>query len=385
MLSASPVHDSLDAFVDATPVQRDRYVDLLRVASIGVVVLWHWVFSISHWQGGRLTMPNPIGDVPLLWAATWVLQVMPVFFFVGGYANGASWEAVRREDADWTTFARRRLSRLYRPVAAFIVVWAGFELVAHLVWPAYPGVVHYGMVVFVPLWFLGVYTGITLLTPLTHRVHERWHFGGIAVLAATILAGEFCRLQLGMAAWALPGSALVWVFAHQLGYFYRDGTLERLGRRGQTAVAAGGLGALAVMTTWGPYSHSMVAVRGEATSNMLPTSACIAALAVFQVGLAMLIRPAASRWLARRRVWRRVVTANAVAMTVFLWHMTAVLIVIGLAKLAGFPLATQPTARWWLERPIWLIAPGLVLAVAIAAFSPFELPKTGAQTSRPPA
>jgi hypothetical protein len=75
----------LDALVDATPATRDRVVDFLRATSICVVVLWHWSLSITHWDGDyALVMPNPIGYVPGKWAATWVLQVMPVFFFVGG-------------------------------------------------------------------------------------------------------------------------------------------------------------------------------------------------------------------------------------------------------------------------------------------------------------
>src|ERR671917_617263 len=89
---------AVDALVDATPASRGRVVDLLRAASICVVVLWHWSLSITHWRAdGSLTMPNPIGVMPGLWAATWVLQVMPVFFVVGGYANLAGWQAATRE------------------------------------------------------------------------------------------------------------------------------------------------------------------------------------------------------------------------------------------------------------------------------------------------
>ena len=54
-------------------------------------------------------------------------------------------------------------------------------------------------------------------------------------------------------------------------------------------MAVGGLTALVVLTNLGVYPHSMVAVRGEAVSNMFPTTACIAALAVFQVGVVMLL------------------------------------------------------------------------------------------------
>jgi hypothetical protein len=48
--------------------------------------------SVTQWNAlGALTMPNPIDRVPLLWLATWVLQIMPLFFFVGGFANYRSW------------------------------------------------------------------------------------------------------------------------------------------------------------------------------------------------------------------------------------------------------------------------------------------------------
>jgi fucose 4-O-acetylase-like acetyltransferase len=356
--------DTLDLLVDATPASRDRYVDFLRALSIAVVVLWHWVFSITHWRHGRLVMPNPIPSVPGLWTLTWVLQIMPVFFFVGGYANAAGWESTGRV-AD---FARRRLRRLYRPVAAFVLAWAAFDVLARLLWPAYPGVLRFGLVVFVPLWFLGVYTGVTLLTPWTHRLHERFGVAAAAALAAGSLLCDVARLRFGIGGAGLVGSACVWLFAHQLGYFYRDGSLLRIGRR----LALGGLLALAALTTFGPYERSMVATPGKAVGNMFPTTACIAALAVFQAGLAMLLRPAANRRLAQRRPWRRVIALNSVAMTVFVWHMTALVVVIGALKLAGIALPAHASAGWWLARPLWLAAPGVVLALLVALFRGIE-------------
>src|SRR5512133_949240 len=82
---------SLDRRVAATPAGRDRTVDLMRAVSIAVVVLWHWTGSVTHRRDGEIVMPNPINQVPLLWLATWVGQVMPVFFLVGGFANLAAW------------------------------------------------------------------------------------------------------------------------------------------------------------------------------------------------------------------------------------------------------------------------------------------------------
>jgi hypothetical protein len=126
----------LDALVDATPASRDRVVDLLRAASIGIVVLWHWALAVTHWRAdSALTMPNPVDEVPGLWAATWVLQVMPVFFLVGGYANLAGWHAVTRGGGDAGSFVRGRMRQLLAP----LIPWLGCWVVVDLAWQAAGG------------------------------------------------------------------------------------------------------------------------------------------------------------------------------------------------------------------------------------------------------
>jgi len=108
-------------------------------------------------------------------------------------------------------------------------------------------------------------------------------------------------------------------------------------------------------------------VRGAAASNMFPTSAAIAALAAFQLGLVMLARPWLARRLARRGTWRAVVAANGLAMPVFCWHMTALVVFLGAYQRAGLALAADPTVTWWLARPLWVAGPALVLAAILAA------------------
>ena len=372
MSSAPSATLSVDGLVDATPPERDRYVDFLRALSIGVVVCWHWMLSVTYWKKGSLTMPNPVGNVPLLWALTWVLQIMPVFFFVGGYANSATWDASQRNGDSVGAFYRRRLNRLLRPLVAFVLTWTAFEALAHLLVPGYHGILQYGIVVFVPLWFLGVYTGVVLLTPVTAALHRSCRALALVGFGSAIALSDLARFHYGIAAFGYANSALVWLFAHQLGYFYRDGTLARIGRQGQAAIALGGFTALVLLTGSGLYPHSMVSVGRDPISNMFPTTACIAALAVFQVGLTMLIRPTVSRWLERRSTWRVVVLANSVAMTVFLWHMTALLIVIAALAAGGLHPLSEPTAAWWLQRPLWLVGPGAVLAGFVALFARIE-------------
>lgn len=372
---------SVDALVDATPDSRDRYVDFLRALSIGVVILWHWVFSVTYVNSsGAITMPNPIGDVRLMWLATWLLQIMPLFFFVGGFANLATLDALERKaSADgrsvrWRDFAAKRLNRLFRPIAVFVALWAVADTMARLTIDGYTGVLHWGKVVFVPLWFLGMYTAVVLLAPFTAKLHRHVRELTLVVLGAAIVLADLGRFHFGINRLGLLNAALVWVFVHQLGYFWRDGTFTTWPRRSLWALAAAGLTALVVLTNIGVYPRSMVAVRGEAVSNMFPTTACIAALAVFQVAVAMLLRPAVERWLQKRRVWKGVVSMNAVAMTLFTWHMTALVAVLGIYRALGHDTLHRPTADWWAQRPLWLLAPGVVLAVLVALFARFELP-----------
>ncbi len=367
---------SVDGLVDHTPASRDRYVDFLRALSIGVVICWHWVFSVTHFgRHGALTMPNPIGEVRLLWLATWLLQIMPVFFFVGGYANLAGWEGVERSGGGWAAFARKRLERLLRPVFVFVALWAVGDTAARLSFPGYRGVLHWGMVVLVPLWFLGMYTFVVLLAPLTIRLHRSGREITVVVLGALIVLADLGRFRFHVGQLGVLNAGLVWLFAHQLGYFWRDGTLTACARRTLWAVACAGLTVLVVLTNIGVYPRSMVAVQGEHISNMFPTTACIAALALFQAAVVMLLRPAADCWLQRRSVWKAVVSVNAVAMTLFTWHMTALVTFLGLWRASGQALLTEPTVGWWFQRPLWLVGPAIVLAALVVLFARVELPR----------
>jgi surface polysaccharide O-acyltransferase-like enzyme len=362
----------LDALVARTPAHRDRYVDLLRVVAIGVVVVWHWSLSVLHWSGDRWVMPNPIHDVPGGWLATWLLQVVPVFFVVGGYANAAAWWAARRDGRGLTGYLSARLRRLLVPVAVFGAAWGVFEAVAHVAVPEYRGVLAYGLVVFTPLWFIAAYLWVVLLTPLTATAHARARWLTLGGLVVAVALADLGRFAVGVAALGWVNTALVWVLIHQLGYFYRDGTLTRLGRWAALGLVVAAAAALAVLTSLEAYPRSMVATVGQERSNILPTTVTIALVAVLQLGVVLLVRAPVTRWLRRPRAWRPVVAGNAVIMTVFLWHMTALLVVLATLGALGVALPAEPTAGWWLARPFWLVAPAPVLAVLVAVVGRFE-------------
>jgi surface polysaccharide O-acyltransferase-like enzyme len=320
-------------------------------------------------------MPNPIGHIPGAWMATWLLQVMTVFFLVGGFANYVGWRSVLRDGGGTSEFLVRRLRRLLMPAAVFVGVWAALEGALHLTVSGYRGVHEYGMVNFIPLWFLAAYVWVVALVPLTARVHDRWKELGVVALGALVVLADLLRFVYELEIVLYVNSGLVWIFVHQLGYFYGDRTFDRAPARRFTAILISGAVALVVLTSLPAYPRSMVATGGDEISNMFPTTAAIAALAMVQLGALMLVRKPVSRWLERRRPWKAVVGVNSVIMTIFLWHMTALLAAVWVIERAGLPLLGEPTAAWWAQRPLWFLVPGAFLVVLTAVFSRLERPR----------
>jgi fucose 4-O-acetylase-like acetyltransferase len=358
-----------------TPDTRDRYVDFLRLFSITVVVLGHWLMAVVTWQGSEFHTGNVIAMVPGLWLATWLLQVMPIFFFVGGFANLATIDALRRKRQGATEFIAGRIARLMRPVAVLLAIWIPFAFVLESLGFDQRVLGAATKLVCQPLWFIGVYLAVTALAPCMRNVHARFGVRALVALAGVIALVDVVRFGVHVDALGYLNVLAVWLFAQQLGFFYADGTLAPLTRTQLATIAAGALAALAGLTTFGAYPSSMVGLPGDRISNMSPPTACLAVLTVLQVALVMLVRPVAQRWLQRPRVWTVTVAGNGVIMTIFLWHLTAALVALCALQLVGFPQPEGGSAMWWATRPIWLVSAALPLVGLLALFARFERPR----------
>lgn len=125
--SMNPIQTTLKAaekLALATPPERNRYVDLLRALSILVVVFGHWLMAAPEVINGEIRIGHALTDIPWTRGLTWVLQVMPIFFFVGGYSNALGLRAARRKAIPYGKWLRDRLRRLIVPVLPVLVLWA---------------------------------------------------------------------------------------------------------------------------------------------------------------------------------------------------------------------------------------------------------------------
>ena len=374
---------SLKELAAATPSSRDRYVDFLRALSIGVVVFGHWLMAIVFYDQGRISGASALEVIPGIWVLTWILQVMPIFFFVGGFSNLVSLKAAYARGDTPGMFIRSRVERLMRPTIVFIASWVVLAFVLEHVFNLGPAVAHATALIAKPVWFLAVYVLVISLAPFMLALHQRFGVRVPLAMVAGTIAVDVVRIGYGVELLGYLNFAFVWLFAHQLGFFYADGTLTSLARRVFVVSAAAALGALVLLTNISVYSRSMVGVTGDGVSNNDPPSVCLIALTIWLVSLAMLARGAVSRWLQGARPWSAVIAANSMIMTVFLWHLTALLVAVVTAYPLGFPQYEGGTIAWWLSRPIWVVILSVLLAPLVLLFWKFEKPSFKPRAERP--
>ncbi|HEY2204251.1 MAG TPA: acyltransferase [Pseudonocardia sp.] len=353
----------------ATPVDRDRYADLLRLFSIGIVVLGHWVVALLTVNGaGEVSTSTPV------MLSTWVWQVMALFFFVGGFAHA---RALRRGPTTGR-FVRGRLARLLPPVVVMVAIWAVLAAAVDSVGFTRGDVgrdLAVGMHrITAPLWFLGVYLAIVLAAPVMMRLHGRFGLWRVvAWLTAASAVVDALSLGAGLPLIGYVNMLLVWLAVHQMGFGYADGTLARGGRPVAGALAAGGLAA-AVALVFGTSSYPvlMVGLPGNGVSNASPATCALLAQSMFLIGVALLLRPLGVAFAARPTVWLVVATGNSVIMTIFCWHLTACYLVQGVLLLSGTTLPGADTPAWLLALPGWLAACTAACAGLVVVFRRFE-------------
>lgn len=350
----------------ATPPDRDRSVDALRAFAILGVVLGHWLVTALVADGGRLRTSSPLAHMPWLAPISWVFQTLAVFFLVGGHVATKSYASARSRGTTYGRWLGTRLSRLFKPVAAVLGLWT-VATVGLLVTGADLKTVHALLkLVLSPLWFLLVFAALTAVTPLVTRVNPLWPL-------AVVLHVDLIRFGFGGPAWlGWANVAAGWLVPYTLGAAW---TLGELTRRSGWVLLAGGTAVTAGLVAWGGYPASMVGVPGASVSNLNPPTLAVVTFGLAQCGLALLLRERLRRAMRRPVLWAWVAFANLSAMTIFLWHQTALMSVTATGLLAGrLPgLHTTPDDLAWVAfRLAWLPVFALALAVCWAAFRSYE-------------
>jgi hypothetical protein len=367
---------------ERTPEKRNRAVDLYRAVAILFVVLGHWLLVAPVIRNGELELSILLAEQRWTQYATWLFQVMPVFFFVGGYANSLSWASAKRDRTKARAWASTRLARLLLPTVPLVMAWAVAAFIANRMGVSRELIDAASQAALVPIWFLAVYIMITVVVPISAAAWDRVGMLSVfALFAGAILVDAIAfGMDQGWLRWANYG--FVWLGVHQLGYWWHTSERTKTWAAGFIAL---GIAWLYVLIGHFGYPVSMVSVPGEAISNTRPPTTAMLAVGSVQIGVILLLEGPVSRWLLNVRPWSRVILLNQMIMSVYLWHITAMIAVVGIAVLlGGIGLEMQPgIAVWWYLRPIWIVCFVVALIAFVVTFLRFEAAPSAADAATP--
>ncbi|MGB3710720.1 MAG: acyltransferase [Erythrobacter sp.] len=363
---------------ELAPPERNRWVDFLRALSILAVVFGHWLMAGLYVdESGELLRGDLLSVSEWAHWLTWGFQVMPVFFLVGGYSNGVSWDAsIRKAEPGQTGIYRgwlaSRIQRLIAPTFPVLLLWAVLAVAMTQIGLPREQIRMATEAALIPVWFLAVYLLVTACTPLTHAAWRRFGWLSFAIYVPLAMMVDWLTFAVGVP--YINFTNFLWVFLaiHQLGFAWRERRFDN--RLMAFAWFAVGLAILVSITVYGFYPVSMVSAPGG-FSNSLPPTMALFALGVTQVGLVLALEPLGRKMLDNLNVWTATVLMNGMIMTVFLWHLTAFVLVMTVSWLAfgGTGLDSVPgSGHWWLTRPLWLGVYILALLPMIAVFARHE-------------
>ena len=338
-------------------MSRDLPVDLARVFAVVVVVVVHMLMIGVGLHDGELVVTQPLQQQSWYVPATVFGQVMPLFFALGGFATMTSY---RRHEPAAAEFIRKRTLRLARPSVPVFVVFALAGWLALLlgVDPHLVDLILQGAGT--PLWFFAAYLLCQACAPVMVRLHRRHPLITFAVLAACAVAVDTARRQSGHVSIGWLNFFFVWLFVQQLGFVYADGVFQR--RRWLTSgVFLASSALLAVLVVNRIYNTDML-------YNLNPPSVPLILLGIAQLALLVLLHPLLDRLMRARAAQVVVFAIGTRLMSVYVWHITCLLLVSGVALLIPHGLPDPGSAAWWASRPLVLLATfALIFLIALWA------------------
>jgi fucose 4-O-acetylase-like acetyltransferase len=344
--------------------QRDLVVDLIRTACVVLVVIVHVTMVGVGSDSSGLRVTSPLQELPWYVAATWIGQVMPLFFVVGGFASAVGWRSTVARGGGARDYIATRLVRLYRPaVPLFAVLTVGLGIATALGTPT-DLLRELAFGIGSPLWFLAAYGITQCCVPLMARLHATAPWRTLAALLLLATAVDAVRLGTGVAEVGLLNLGPVWLFAQQLGFLWADGWFARRSKALLALIAVVAYVLLVPITSVGLWAPDMLQ---DLNPPMLP----LALLAVGQACLVQLVHAPLTRLMHTRPAQAVVFLLGRDGMTIYLWHLPLFILLNGIGLLVGLPFPAPGSGTWWATRVIAvvvLLAATLGVARAVRRF-----------------
>jgi fucose 4-O-acetylase-like acetyltransferase len=366
--------------VDELAAGRDRALDAARALAMVAVAIGHWLVTEPIMTPDGLVLRDVLSELPAAAPLTWVFQVIPLFMVAGFAAGIPSWQRHREQGGAAGGWVARRAWRLLWPTLPVVAFWTVLTQIGDHVLGLDDALLGATRGIGLVLWFLAIYVVLMALLPLLEGLADR--FGTLRLmlvfvvpaLIVDVVAARGGYVSSTEPSWVWINYLLWWGPVALAGRWWPR-THQQRTRRIAAGVSLGALALLVLVTSVGWYPIAMVSVAGEARSNSLPPTLALALLAAVQVGLLFAVADRLRSRLARPRWYIPVAVTGSRAMTIYLWHLLAPVIMTLALVLPGiWPGPPVGAASWWATRLAWVVLNAAILTPLVVALARLERP-----------
>lgn len=354
---------------------RNLAIDFYRTIAMLAVAFGHWMaITIAIDSKGDLIAGNALEFNESLSWMSWILQVMPLFFIVGGFSSAISLDSHRKKGLTNQEWVFHRLKRMIYPTVALANFWLlaiglSFLLAPQ---PIFELVVLGSLASAIPLWFLANYMIDTAVAPYTlnwYRANPKKFF--ISIFSTFIII-DILNIA-GVPYVNNINWVLGWMIFQIIGFAWKDNALPSLNNI-KKIVFVSGISVVS-MVAFGPWPMAMVHFPGVEFSPTRPPSLALMLFGITYGFLAIIFSAPLNKIIKSSTENIRVIMlANSFSMSVYLWHMTAA-VLTGLLfyTMDWLPNYSVGSQEWWAMKIPFILVSTIFLLILVKIFNRFEI------------
>ena len=310
-----------------TSISRERYIDLLKVVSVLAVIFSTHLFLSFQSSGYEVLIKNESSTNTNMSIASWYLNGLAVFFFCNGFSNSLAWYSNIGRDGSVWEFLANRINSILGPMIVLIIFGSltihysiSNKLIPEYFVTSTDSLHPTTEFLLWPLWLVSIYLVVLMFSPVTAYFHKKnsWFF--LLVLFSMFLFIDIFTFSSAYISLKYLNYLFFWLFVHQLGYFYADGSLQDI--KLPIYFILGLVSYILLFLLSSDYSPltSISNFRLAINTNEDPPTLIMLLSSTGLISLVLMFRNIGEKLLKNKYIWSVVCVFNSHLYTYFLWH-----------------------------------------------------------------
>ncbi len=310
-----------------TSISRERYIDLLKVVSIFAVVYSTTLFLSLESSGSEVLIHNSSSSDINMSIASWYLNGLVVFFFCNGFSNSIAWYSNIGRDGSVWEFLANRINSILGPMIMLIIfgtIMIHYSITNKLI-PEYLVTANDNLhpiteFLLWPLWLVSIYLVVLMFSPVTAYFHKKNSLLFMLTLFSAFVFIDLFTFTQNTDYIKYINYLIFWLFIHQIGYFYADGTLQDIKLPFYFILSTVSYLILYLITSGNQVIASVSNFRLSLITNEDPPTILMLLSGLGLLSLVLIFRNPLEKVMNNQSVWYVISFLNSHLYTIFLWH-----------------------------------------------------------------